>query len=157
MLKEKSFVPEKSINSCGLFLRMTADTVNEKKIEPIDIANAYLDFLDHEKPVWFSHSQFRTNEIVRFVIFTWRRGSWFAAELFFDEYLQSREPFIPAGVSPANTPAQWATTPERCWVHLTGYRDLTLDDLSGFISTRTNTTLNEKIRERGFRAAEFYV
>lgn len=119
------------------------------------LLNLHIDFLDQGKPVWFSFSQFHLGEIKRLIVFTWRRSEWFAVELFFDDFYSDRVPFIPDGLSAENSPVEWVDVPEKCWAHLTGYRELDMEDLKKLTSTLTKEPLSEKIKQRAFRSVEF--
>lgn len=152
----------------GLLLRITPkedtniapERVYRKLISPIEIVNRHLDLLDQfpNDGVWFSHSQARLKEdIKRLIVFTWKNGSYFIAELFFDIYCQESEPFIPVSVSDGtgHTPSEWKDIPEKCWVHITGYKTLSLKDAQQIKMLRSGTTLDQQIKKSGFRAAEF--
>ena len=152
---QANFEKDCIIKKRGLFLRLTKKKVGEEWVTPLDIVNAHLKFVDEGKPVWFSHSQLRSSKIERLIVFTWKGGEWFAAELFFDQYLTEKTPFIPALVSVENTPEIWAGVAEKCWVHVTGYEELSMTDLHQIVSTKSGTPLDKKIQERGFRASEF--
>lgn len=144
-----------TIKKRGLFLRLTKKKIGDEIFTPLDIINAHLKFVDDGHPVWFSHSQLRSSEIERLIVFTWKGGEWFAAELFFDQYITKKTPFIPAHVSVENTPEIWAGVAEKCWVHVTGYEELNMTDLHQIVSSKSRTPLDRKIQERGFRASEF--
>ncbi len=148
-------INRKSTTECGLLLRMTPKLVEGKEVPAIDVLNLHLDFLDRGKPVWFSFSQFRLRGIRRLIVFTWRRSEWFAVELFFDDFYSNRVPFIPEGLSAENSPVEWVDVPEKCWAHLTGYRELDMEDLEKLTSTLKQEPLSEKIKQRAFRSAEF--
>lgn len=148
-------IKKKTTKECGLLLRMTPKLVEGKEVPAIDVLNSHLDFLDRGKPVWFSFSQFRLSRMKRLVVFTWRRKEWFAVELFFDSFYSDRIPFIPDGVSAKNSPVEWVDVPEKCWAHLTGYRELDMEDLEKLTSTLKKEPLSEKIKQRAFRSAEF--
>lgn len=148
-------INRKSTTECGLLLRMTPKLVEGKEVPAIDVLNLHIDFLDQGKPVWFSFSQFHLGEIKRLIVFTWRRSEWFAVELFFDDFYSDRVPFIPEGVSAKNSPSEWVNIPEKCWAHLTGYRELDMEDLKKMTSTLKKEPLSEKIKQRAFRSVEF--
>lgn len=148
-------IRSKKLETCGLLLRLTPKVVDGQKIPAVDVLNLHLDFLDKGHPVWFSFSQYHARDIERLITFTWRRGEWFAVELFFDCLTCERIPFIPSGVSTENTPAEWVDIPEKCWAHLVGYRELTMEDLKKLTSTLKKEPLDKKIRQRAFRSVEF--
>lgn len=154
----------------GLLLRITPkedfsappSRVYRKFISAADVINLHLAILD-ENPsdgVWLSHSQARLNEdIERLIVFTWKDGQYFVVELFFDDYIQQPEPFIPATISNGTglTPDQWRDVPEKCWVHITGYKELDLSDVCSIIMLRSGDTMDKQITKNGFRAAEFKI
>lgn len=159
---------EKARERVGLLLRITPKEdlsapptrIYRRLFSAVDVLNLHLDILN-ENPgdgVWFSHSQVRLNEeIDRLIVFNWKAGRYFAVELFFDRYAQEMDPFIPTTVSngTGRTPEPWRNIPEKCWVHVTGYKDLLLSDIASIRMLRSGDTMDIQIKKNGFRSAEF--
>ena len=156
--------------SVGLLLRITQkenfevsqNRTYRKFFSPADVMNLHVSMLD-ENPsdgVWFSHSQARLNEdIGRLIVFSWKAGQYFVVELFFDRYVQEPEPFVPVIIAngTGRTPNQWRDIPEKCWVHVTGYKVLKLSDIASIRMLRSGDTMDEQIKKNGFRSAEFEI
>lgn len=153
------------LEKVGLLLRMTSKEdpfanrpVRRKMISPVDILNKHLVFLDNGRKVWFSHSQPRPKkEIERLIVFSNKNGEFFICEVFFDEYIQFNTPQIPPAVKkcPGSTPPEWEDVPELVWVHLTGYKELTLKDAAQIHMITSGDTLDKQIERKRFTSAEF--
>ncbi|MFR3808796.1 MAG: hypothetical protein ACLTX3_07570 [Lachnospiraceae bacterium] len=99
-------IRSKKLETCGLLLRLTPKVVDGQKNSRSRRPKFASGFFGQRASCMVFFSQYHARDIERLITFTWRRGEWFAVELFFDCLTCERIPFIPSGVSTENTPAE---------------------------------------------------